>query len=1264
MPMKLRIHIISLLLLYAYCGFSQVIHIDFQRGTPDNSFKAKTIDLPFISDTITAQVKNFELTSVASKELLSITNPPINSTPIWEMHYGTSKKHNLVAIQVRPYIKDESGEIKRIKWIEFDISANAKSKTLTGTYKTTNLSVLAQGNWYQWWINTTGVYKISYDDLVQANIDFSSVNSLDQIKIHGKRGKMLNQSNAASRIDDLPELAAKRVDNGNGFFDQGDYLLFYAEGPSSWNYDTASKSFSHEKNIYSDSTYLYLSFNNNSPANIASQAESGSSKTDDVFTYTHLQFREKDERNFLRSGRLWLGDAMLGGETKSFSFICPNLDQNQPTSIKSNLYAKCFSNSGSTFNLLANGNSVPSILIPYVTGGTNDDAIKSKTTNYSFNSTSDTIKVDVQYNSSSSSSEGFINYLEISARTALVYNDSLLNFRDPLSIGTGKVSKFHIAANTLPQLWDITDFFNPKSQSYTSTTDSLFFTIETDSLKEFILFNENKVLHPHFKNKIKNQNLHGLMPAELIIITHPILMKQALRLAKFHQNQDSLSVHVIDINDIFNEFSAGIHDVSAIRDFLKMLYDSETNGTDSLRYLLMFGDGTYDYKNIMSDNLNLVPTYQSVNSVRETQSYTSDDFFVFLDDNEGVWNSGDMDLPDAGVGRIPVKNEEEASKVVNKIFGYCNYFDTENMHLKDYQHELHKNWRNEIVVMGDDEDNNMHVNQANQIADNIISSTPQYNVNKIFLDAYKQILVTSGENYPTAKKALTERINDGVFLINYTGHGGEEGLSGEGILNSLDIMNLKNTLKYPLFVTATCEFSRYDIVNQTSAGERLLLNETGGAIALFSTVRLVFSQPNFNLNKTFYTVFNSELHNTNARMGDLFRETKTLSTLSKLNGENDRNFTFLGDPAVKLSIPQENIKLSTVVNLYENTPTDTIKSLMRIRISGTITDTAGNKLNQYNGIVYSTLFDKKQSYKTLLNNGGSTYFDFTSRDKRLFEGKSSVKNGDFTAEFCIPKDVASQYDYSKFSFYAVDSTFQDASGYNDSIIIGGTYAQAIKDEEGPKLDLFLNDSSFIYGSITNATPLLLVKAADSSGFNITSDNLGHQMNAVIDAKSANEIILTPYFETGLNNYQSGEIKYRLDELQSGRHSIEVKIYDSYNNQSRAYTEFIVSGNEALALSHVLNYPNPFTTSTGFYFEHNQPGRNLEVNIQIYSVSGKLIKTINEDIATLTQRVGPISWDGFDDFGDPIGKGVYIYQVKIKSEDGTTDHFYEKLVILK
>ncbi len=822
-------------------------------------------------------------------------------------------------------------------------------------------------------------------------------------------------------------------------------------------------------------------------------------------------------------------------------------------------------------------------------------------------------------------------------------------YRDMQSVGSGRLSKFVLQnASSNIEIWDVTDPVEVKRIDANLNGSNLEYVIPTDTLKEFIAFNKTSGFKtPVYQGSsdvgyVNNQDLHGLTPPDMIIYSHPDFISYANQLADIHRQNDGMNVLVTTPQLVYNEFSSGAPDVSALRNFLRMFYDNASLPEEIPRYLLLFGDGSYYNTKSFSGNTNYIFTYQSKNSLNETTSFTSDDYFALLDPSDAAVSG----IIDVGVGRIPVKSTTEAQTAINKIKQYISP-------------SSNGDWKNILTFIGDDEDGNSHMRQSDELAEYVDTNYPSFNIEKIYLDAFQQETTPSGERYPDVHDAIENRINNGTLILNYTGHGGELGLAHERIIETTDIVNWKNAPKFPLFITASCEVCRFDDYERTSGGELMYLNAQGGAIALFTTTRLVYSDANSKMNKKFFKYFfERDTLNEKYRLGDVFMFAKREVGVS----ENNRKFALIGDPALELAYPDKNVVTNTINEKDIYADSVTISALSKVTVKGHVENINGVKQEQFDGLVYPVVYDKKLLVTTLANDGGSP-FKYKQRSNILYRGKVSVNNGEFSFSFVVPKDISYKYGTGKISYYAYNNNV-DFQGSCEEFYIGGTADSIIEDNEGPEIDIYLNDKNFVSGGITDESPELLAFFRDSSGINTMGTGIGHDITVMLDNKQNNKIVLNKYYEADLNTYKSGKVNYDFSEIPEGSHTLFLKAWDVYNNSSEESIDFIVTSKEDIKISHVFNYPNPFTTYTEFHFAHNQANQELDVMIKIFTISGKLVKTIRKTIMTDGFRSNEITWNGLDDYGDRIGKGVYVYQLRVRTPDGKIDEKIEKLVILR
>jgi hypothetical protein len=679
--------------------------------------------------------------------------------------------------------------------------------------------------------------------------------------------------------------------------------------------------------------------------------------------------------------------------------------------------------------------------------------------------------------------------------------------------------------------------------------------------------------------------------------------------------------------------------------------------------LCLFGDGTYDPLNRIPNNNYLIPTYNSIESgdVDFLNSYTADDFFGLLDDTEAM---GSSDMLDIGIGRMPVSDNESANQVIDKIEHYMNYGSTLYSNAEGVQCDdngyasTFGDWRNRIVLMADDENGGQFVSDCESLSDTTEKYHPEVNIVKIYLDAYKQNVTSGGQRYPDVEEAINQNMNKGALVFNYVGHGGETGLALERVVSIPMIQNWSNVNNMPIFISATCEFSRFDDPGRVSAGETTLTTPYGGAVGLLTTTRLVNIFVNTILVQNLYTEIFNELDGEPLALGEIIRRTKNLT----LGSNNMRNFALLGDPALKLGKPRPQIITDSVNGVDITSDIDTLKALTKITIKGHVANAEGTLLSDYNGFVYPAVFDKWKTRSTLGQDVTSPIRAFDTQTNIIYKGKSTVTNGEFTFSFVVPKDIDYAFGKGKISYYS-NSDFFDTYGYDTTIVVGGVNPNGLDDEIGPEISLYMNDDKFVNGGITDSNPLFMASIRDENGINTTGNGIGHDITIIIDGDVANPIVLNNFYESDLDTYQSGKVAYELANLSVGPHKIVFKVWDVNNNSSEATLEFIVVNEEEIGISHLLNYPNPFTTNTDFYFEHNQVCNAIQAKVEIFTVSGKLVKTIYQTVNTMGFRSEGINWNGRDEFGDKLARGVYIYRLSIETEQGKKAEKIEKLVIL-
>ncbi len=1219
--------------------FENAVYPDIQTLIPVFAEQIYINKIKFQNYDVKVELKNTNFILMTANEVEGVAKlGEIAEKIVLNYKVHTARDQRYVVISFIPIIKDvATGGYKKLT--DFDILITAKNQPVYSEKSEITFaqnSVLSAGKWLKIKLSQDGVYKISHAQLKELGF-----NNPADVRVFGNDAGMLSFKNREYTTDDLIE---------NNIFKSSDYILFYAKGTTRWEYVNSSKMFMPIVHLFSDYVYYFLTDRNTGyDNNIQTLNQSAQAINNYVTNYNAFRYYEDNKYNLINSGRIWLGESFKTNNNQTFSFSFPNLVSASDMKLRISTYAR--SSTTSNFSYIATNLSKTASIEKASSDYSGVYAVNSNNLyTYPAPSSSD-ISLTLNFQGIPSA-DAWLDYIVYNAVCNLTYNGSPLHFRNINSVGNDKVTQFTISnVNSNVIIWDITDSRKPQKVNYTLSGNNASFVLETNELREFIAFEPQHATTPILAGsdlgQVANQNLHATGgEIDMIILSHKNFIGYAEEIAQIHRTHDGMNVVVVTNEQIYNEFSCGAPDVSAIKFFAKMIYDRGT--TKKLKYLLLFGDGSYNNKEYSEYNNNYILTYQSENSFNEnhTISYVTDDFFGYLDDDEYECEG----LIDIGIGRMPVKTAAEAEVMITKIQAYLN---------KEYMGE----WKNTICFIADDEDSNIHMNDAERLSNKVDTLAPELNIKKIYIDAYEQVSSALGHTYPDAANAVNNQFEKGAFIINYAGHGSIRQLMHESVITINDINGWTNLKHMPLVITATCEFSRYDMyqpkgLESNSAGEMVLLNPKGGAFAMLTTTRLVYSGGNYTLTNNFFDFAFKETRAAKYSLGEMMMLTK-----NKTYGTNKFNFTLLGDPALKLSYPEHKIVATKINNKDISSETDTVKSLSKVTIEGEIRDVNDNLLTDFNGTVYPTILDKQQNLLTQNNdNTEAGAFKYVYQNNILYKGKATVTNGKFSFDFIAPKDILYNFGYGKISFYA-DNKNTDANGCSDKIFIGGTSEKINTDNQGPEIKLFINDQNFVNGSITNENPKIYSLLSDSSGINTVGNGIGHDITVTLDKNNNKFFILNDFYTADIDSYQSGKVEYNLYRLEPGQHSLKLKAWDIHNNSSEQEIDFVVMEEKDFVITRLYNYPNPFTSKTAFYFEHNQHG-TLNVLIQIFTVSGKLVKTIQYDMFANGSKSEGIEWNGLDDYGAKIGKGVYIYKIKARNEEGKTVEKFEKLLILK
>ena len=1099
-------------------------------------------------------------------------------------------------------------------------------------------SLLSEGTWYKMGISSTGMYKLTYSDLASMGVDVNSINPRN-IRLFHNGGGVLPKINKAYYPDDLYEIPVYVYGEEDGVFNQNDYIIFYARGPVVWTYDKVKKYYNHVKNPYTDYTYVFMTIGDVEGRRIQAEEVPSGSVTTRVNEFVDYTAIDKDETNINNMGCTWFFDKFDITMQRNYEFSFSNLNTSKEAKMRVSMASKNSSTASMTLKynnkLLYSKSFQNSSTYIYASW---DTACYAK-----FSVTGSPITINATYNRAATSSVAWMDYISVNVWRNMVMSGDVMLFRNPECDVTTAVYEYRLqnASNSV-NVWNVTDPINPTMMNTSLSSSLLTFKVKGDVDNQFVAFNGNSFNKPTFAGVIANQNLHAKKDIDYLIITNPKFQTHAERLRDIHSQLDDYVIEIVQPQYIYNEFSCGAQDIAGIRNFIKMLYEN-SSAEHKLKYVLLFGDASYNYKD---SEVCFIPTWESFNSCVITTSVVTDDFFVCLDDDEGNMENG-TSMIDLAIGRMPVATADQANDVLDKIEAYIAK-DVKSM----------GNWRKVITLICDDESTDF-IRNSERISDSLEYWGGDVIVDKIYLDAYSQVATSSGQRCPEINEAITNRIEKGSLVVNYNGHGGEVGWGDERILTIEDINSWDNLPMLPLFMTATCEFSRYDDHTRTSAGEIVFTNKRGGAIAMITTARTTSNSGEI-LKRTYRKMFHMK-NGEYPTMGDIFYNTK------QDRSNNTKVFVLFGDPALRLAYPKNNVVLTKINGKPVSSSTDTIcandtiKALSTIELCGEIRDNFGEVMNDFNGLVQVSVYDKENTFRT---KGDKEWpvVSFKLRNSLLFDGKVSVESGLFTVKFTVPKDINYSYGKGLISFYATNYE-TDANGSYGNVIVGGYDNTAIPDVDGPEARAFIDDSLFVNGGLTNENPLFYAFVRDKNGINTTGIGIGHDITLTITGATNKSYTLNSYYDAPIDQNDYGTIAYRLYGLNEGDHHLVFKVWDIYNNSTSVALDFTVVKSSNMTVENVFNAPNPMTTYTNFMFEHNQKG-DVDITINIYNVNGQLVKTITDSRCGTSTRIEPIYWDGMADNGMDLPSGVYVYNVIMTGTNNETQTSYSKLVIAR
>ena len=1183
------------------------------------------------------------------------------ATPRVVSHVGVARKKGMLDVSFVPIVRRD-GKYYRLTSFKMNILRHPKagkrallaaSHRLSAAERYASNSVLSQGRWVKIGITEDGVYRLTPAALQQMGFSDPS-----RVKLYGYGGHVQDEEiDADADFDDLEEVPLYRDSRG---------LLFYGKGLVSWSAPDSRGRASHRVNTFARQACYFLTEGDGPAAIAVAQAGVTPSRSLD-YTYAHVVYH-KEEYSWMSSGSMFY-ENLNYASSNSQTYHLPSVDP--VTSLGGSLrvnFTGHFTSSGATVrnvDVSVDGREMATS-VRISNSGEYDKAREGSVT-YELSSLQEgTTGVQVTL-TSPAGMDARLGYLELCYRRQLFMRDPWLYIRDNKASAASFVINTNGRGNV--KLWRLGRRGQSMAEMQGVRSGNTYTVPVDDASWEYVAVDvDADYPAPSYIGEVGNQNLHAMGALDMVVLIPASgkLYAQAERLAEAHRSLDGLRVAVVRADQVYNEFSSGTPDATAYRRFMKMLYDRAATEADMPRYLLLFGDGVWDNRMVTAATRGLNPDdyllcYESQNSLSQVSSYVMEDYFGLLDDGEGGNLTGDK--VDLGIGRFPVTTEEQARVMVDKTIDYM-----ENKHAGA--------WRNVVCVMGDDGDENDHILKAERLASQVEADYPALQVNRIFWDAYRRETDATHYSYPGATQDIYRQMEEGCLMMNYTGHGNPRELSHEYVLRLSDFAAFESN-RVPLWVTAACDVNPFDML-EDNIGETAVLHETGSAVAFYGTTRTVYSDRNSSMNRYFTRhVLGRDLDGRRNTIGDAVRLAKVElltpdppqekeDTLLD-NTVNKLHFVLLGDPALKLGVPEYRLVVDSIngQEVGEDFPLANFEAGSIARVNGHVADAQGNRLPDYAGVVSLTVYDS-ESEVTCLNNDGEADppLTFYTRDKQLYVGNDSVVRGEFEMVFPVPMDIKYSGESGRVSLYAIDNgRRREANGYSERVTVGGTGTDLAGDTEGPRITAYLNREDFVSGGTVNATPYFVAMLEDESGINVTNTAVGHDLELSIDGNPATTYILNDEYENEFGSYTRGQLAYVIPALPNGPHTLTFRAWDVMNNSSSVTLDFNVDGSRSPDFISLSCTQNPAREQTTFIVRYDYPGTECNFMLEVFDFAGRKLWTHTEQ-GTSEDGVYQVHWNLTTSSGMPLSTGVYLYRVSVSTPESKAVSRANKIVVLR
>jgi len=1108
------------------------------------------------------------------------------------------------------------------------------------------------GGWVQLSVDTRGVYAVSGADL--AGVGVSTTFDPATLRLYTRGGlnetRAFDDPGASWRPGQAMREVPIRVEGGaDGNFDVGDRVVFYGVGAADWAdyYDAANPDTVFYEHTHADQNRYYLTWDSNLPGAPLRMADQDATPVAgaDITTWRHREYRERDLiGNFDIGGDGWLWlDVPPGTGASTFnlqSVTVSNLVASRPQEFRT-LALSPYQSSTSTVTIDNTNHHAVYLNDRAGQQVTMGEYVWDVGVGEQFYENGQTVDIEGSFLVDGANQIRLRVPRDLNTRDRMLFawfslayyrrilaNNDAVGFTSPDTSATPNFRANGFSANGALSAFDVTDPWNPvrltglEVTSAGTTRSARFSSLLTGTRRHYWVATQTGLRRPTVA-RVSPVDLRAETNGPNMVIVCDASMRNAADRLRLHRLSNlpfygNPSVRVATTQDIYANFSGGLPDPMAVRNYFKYLFETfgDANGSPRLAYALLLGDANEDFRNHVSQIPDYVPT--NVYFTRLTLfAFATDDWFSHLDDEDLIPGAA---VSDIAVGRLPAGSVDEADVMVNKVIAYESQAPRES-------------WRNRYILVADDENSSFVGACETQWTDEseIIATQkgPEFpETQKIYLTEYPLIAQVK----PQSRAAFLEAWNAGAMVINYIGHGSSQQMADEQVFLGSDVSQLNNGLRLPLLMAYSCTIGDFANPAGKSLSEKLLLREEGGAIATITASRESYPNPN---EKLCFAVFEKFLPRylderplpLGLSLGYAKFAALGETAFQPFLEENSWKYNLLSDPALRLGVARQHVTFTSVGG-------DTLVAGSRRTLRGAVRNSTGGVDAGFNGQV-DVVVREPATRRLYQTDCGPVPARYLVAGGIIYQGSADVTNGQFEVNFRVPRYAATGP--LAFATAYARAGARDAAATIDSVLVVRPPtledSLALRPVDGaPRVNLGFK--SGLTTVKTGDTVRAIVR--DGDGINILSTTNEGKQAVLFDnvplPLDVNEFFSFDYGGTDT----SGVLLFPLPDLAEGRHRLVYKVSDSFGATTVDTLYFNVTGAESFFAEAVLNYPNPFPDDTKFLFRLSD---RATIKLDIFTVSGKRVRHLE---AVREGGEAWVDWDGRDASGSEIANGTYLY----------------------